>query len=73
VNGKQVISVIEKRTHTYLVLVHPSTWVTPSLEYSPISNVSLFSGISRTQVIVIATCSAVLGTFFVVAGIMRIQ
>ncbi|XP_053378914.1 uncharacterized protein LOC128548362 isoform X2 [Mercenaria mercenaria] len=30
-------------------------------------------GLSRTQVIVIATCSAVIGTFFIIAGAMRIN
>ncbi|KAL4221460.1 hypothetical protein ACF0H5_019718 [Mactra antiquata] len=30
-------------------------------------------GLSRTQVIVIATCSAVIGTFFIIAGAMRIH
>ncbi|WAR15161.1 hypothetical protein MAR_005266, partial [Mya arenaria] len=31
------------------------------------------SGLSRTQVIVIATCSAVIGTFFIIAGALRIH
>ncbi|KAL3861693.1 hypothetical protein ACJMK2_007717 [Sinanodonta woodiana] len=30
-------------------------------------------GLSRTQVVVISTCSAVIGVFFVIAGVMRIR
>ncbi|KAK6177551.1 hypothetical protein SNE40_015632 [Patella caerulea] len=32
-----------------------------------------FLGLSRTQVVVISTCSAIIGTFFFVAAIMRIR
>ncbi|XP_041377857.1 mucin-12-like isoform X2 [Gigantopelta aegis] len=30
-------------------------------------------GISRTQLVVISTCSAIIGTFFIVAGILRLR